>query len=410
MKIISELELVERFAAFPVEWNGPRVVAGSHAATPWHALAALDSAVSKYRLYMMNAPKGIPTREGVTHEASFIGPGMRGHVDYYPCHLSMIGRLLWNELPPDIVIVQTSKPRGRKVSLGVDVSILASAIRYVREHHGLLVAEINERMPYTFGAGEIYVDAFDYGIEVDYPLPEIKPTWADDATRAIARNVACLVPNYATIQGGIGAVVDTTMAMLDGEGYRVFTELGTDWVMKLDQAGKLNPEEQIVMTFAFGSSEFYRWLDGNPRVHMMESTYANDPGTVEHRGLFVSINTAFEVDLFDQANAFRIKGDWYSGFGGALDFTIGAEHSFKGISILALPSWREKQGVSCIVPRLTNPTTTMQHTYVVTEYGVAKMFGATAYQQAERLISIAHPSMRGSLKLCHAEPELEGAS
>lgn len=401
MQIINEYELLDIMRAL----RGARVVAGSHSGTPWALLADLDLSVREYTLFVLNAQKGpsnyygygYPERPGVTLETAFIGPAMRGKkgVKYYPCHLSLVPELLKTQLPVDAVFVQTSRVVGGRVSLGTEVNYLPAVIRMVRESGGLVFAEINEQMPYTYGDGEFYTDAFDFAIKVDRPLATHVAGPADAQTLAIAEHVASLVPDHATLQGGIGGVVDNVMALLDGSGYRVFTELGTDWVMDLSKAGKLDPD--AVMTFAFGSAEFYKWLDLNPRVVFVGSEEANNPGDIADELNVVSINTAFEVDLFDQANASYINGAWYSGFGGALDFTIGATHSLGGLSILALPAYDAKHDVSRIVPQLTNPVTTMQHSYVVTEYGIAKVFGCDADQIAHNIASIAHPSMRALL-------------
>lgn len=400
MRIMSETELVEVLGGIP---DGVRVLTGSHSGTPWAALAAFDASHWTYKLNVTNARKGIPTRAEVELETAFIGPGMRRvhGVRYFPCHLSQLPALFERELPVDVVIVTTSRVVNGKVSLGTEVNILPAVIREVHRRGGTVIAEINDRMPYTYGDGEFFTDIFDYAIEVSRPLDAMPVVEADDQTKAIAANVASIIPDCASLQGGIGGLIDNVMDSLTGSRYRVLTELGSDWIMKLAKAGRLDPTEKVIMTFAFGSGEFYRWLDLNPRVRMMGSEHGNDPGFISCEYCVVSINTALEVDLFDQANANFIKGEYYSGFGGALDYTIGATHSHDGLSILALPAWREKHGISCVVPRLSNPVTTMQHSYVVTEYGIAKIWGCDADQIARNLIEVAHPSMRGALEACH---------
>lgn len=405
MQIVNEFDLFDIMQAL----RGARVVSGSHSATPWALLAAAAATVETYTLFIMNAQKGpgefndFPNRQGVTLETAFIGPGMRGRKDikYYPCHLSLVNELLRTQLPPNAVFVQTSRVINSKVSLGTEVNYLPAVIRMVHENGGLVFAEINEQMPYTFGDGEFYTDVIDYAIEVDRPLATHVSAAADEKSVAIAEHVASLIPDGATLQGGIGGVVDSAMARLDGYGYRIFTELATDWAMLLEKAGKLDPNSKIITTFAFGSTEFYRWLDCNDRVQFVDTEFVNAPSEIAGQDRMVSINTALKVDLFDQANASYIKGSYYSGFGGALDFTTGSTQSVEGLSILALPAWNVKHEVSNIVPRLTEPVTTMQHSYVVTEYGIAKVWGCDSDQIAENLIMIAHPTMRRSLEMSH---------
>ena len=173
----------------------------------------------------------------------------------------------------------------------------------------------------------------------------------------------------------------------------------SDGVLNLHKVGALDEDIPLTASFIFGSSELYEWLNLNRRVRMMRTEIANDPAAIARQALMTSVNGALQVDLFDQANASRLKGRIYSGFGGAPDFTSGALHARGGQSFVALPSWHPKANVSTIVPVLTEPVTTLQHSAVATENGIAEVFGRTQGEQASNIIEqAAHPDARAELR------------
>src|SRR4051812_17803622 len=198
MRIVSEERLATILNSRP---GVPRVVAGGNFATPWRALAALDSAVAEYRLFALNAQRGLPDRDGVTLETPFVGAGMRGHsrLRYFPCRLSLVPVLLSGALPPDIVLVQASAPAGDTVSLGTEVNILPTAIEAARARGGLVIAELNPRVPYTYGDAVLPADDIDYAIEADPVLPSPPSRPATGVSAAIGERVAALVPDAATL-------------------------------------------------------------------------------------------------------------------------------------------------------------------------------------------------------------------
>jgi acyl-CoA hydrolase len=154
----------------------------------------------------------------------------------------------------------------------------------------------------------------------------------------------------------------------------------------------------VTASFAFGSSELYSWMDRNPRVRMLRTEKTNDPALIARQHAMTSVNGALQVDLFAQANAARVKGAIYSGFGGQTDFVVGALHAPAGRAIIALPSWHQKADVSTVVPRLDGPVTSFQHSYFVSEQGTARIWGSDASTQARQIIgNVAHPSARDSL-------------
>jgi acyl-CoA hydrolase len=208
-----------------------------------------------------------------------------------------------------------------------------------------------------------------------------------------------MVPDGATLQMGIGAVPDAVLAALTGHrGLRLWTEMFSDGVLALDAAGALDAEHPLTTSFLFGTTELYDWLDDNRRVHMLRTERTNDPALIARQRSMTSINTALEVDLFGQANASRIDARIHSGFGGQTDFIVGALHSHGGQAIMALRSWHPKADVSTIVPMVDEPVTSFQASAIVTEQGVAPLFGSSEKEQARALIDqAAHPRVRAEL-------------
>ena len=399
MRVVTEEALGQALAALPGE---PRIVASGNFATPHRVLAVVDRAVPAYRLLMLNAQPGIPDRPGVAYETAFVGPAMRGHprLSYYPCRLSLVPFLLHQTLPPDVVVVHTSPPRGGSVSLGVEVNILPAAIEAVRARGGVVVAQANRAMPYTYGDSVVPVDAVDYLVEVDEPLTEHRGTAPDELSAAIGERVAGLIPEQATLQLGIGAIPDATLAALrDRRDLRIWSEMFSDGVLALEKAGRLDPGTPITASFCFGSAELYDWVDQNPRVRMLRTEKTNDPGAIAAHPNLMSVNSALQVDLFAQANASRIGSRVYSGFGGQTDFIVGAMHSRGGHAIIALRSWHPKADVSAVVPLVSGPVTSFQHSYIVTEQGVATIWGYDALSQAQHILDhAAHPAARDGLR------------
>jgi acyl-CoA hydrolase len=398
VRIVPQERLGTILSALP---GPPRVVAGGNYATPWPALAALDAAVAEYRLFMLNAQPGVPDRDGVVLESPFVGPGMRGRpgLRYFPCRLSLVPVLLAGALPPDVVLIQASVPADGTISLGTEVNVLPAAIEAVRSRGGLVIAQLNRQVPYTYGDAVLTLDQIDYAIETDVPLPS-PPLPVRAASASIGRRVAAIVPDGATLQLGIGAVPDAVLAALgDRRGLSVWSEMFSDGVLALHKAGALDPGRQITASFAFGSTELYDWMDRNPAIAMLRTEITNDPARIAQRSRMTSINTALQVDLFSQANASRVHGLIYSGFGGQTDFVVGALHSPGGEAIIALPSWHPKANVSTVVPRLVGPVTSFQHSFIVSDQGSAAIWGHDAAAQAEQIITqVAHPSVRDELR------------
>lgn len=395
MRVVTLEQLRSVFSNLPAR---PRVVASGNFATPRAILDALDQAVPEYRLHMLNAQAGLPKRDGVTYETAFVGPGMRHEPNlvYVPCRLSLVPVLFRDHYRPDVVLLHTSARRHDTVSLGTEVNIMPAAIEAAREHGGIVIAQANPAMPYTYGDAQVYEHEIDYLVEVDDPLPAHMAGDLGDTAREIGRRIATLVQDASTLQLGIGAVPDAVLAELTGRrGLRIWTEMFSDGVLSLHQAGALDPDVPITASFVFGSRELYDWLHLNRGVQMLRTERTNDPAMIARQARMTSVNAALQVDLLDQANASRIKGRIYSGFGGSTDFIVGALHSRGGASFIALPSWHAKADVSTIVPLLTEPVTSLQHSYVATEQGIAEVFGRSQRAQAQNIIDhAAHPDVR----------------
>jgi len=415
VQLLSERELTARFAAFDVgrgerqgvATDGPRVVVGGNFGTPRHLLELFDNSVSLYRLFMINAQRPVPDRDGVIYETPFVGPGMRitgqtssSRLDYLPMRLSLVPRLLEHFRPPDVVLVQTTAPNHGRVSLGIEVNILAAAIELTRARGGLVVAQLNRHMPRTFGDSELDLDLIDAAIEVDEQPASPAATDPSDTAHVIGEHVASLVADGSTLQLGIGSIPDASLCALEERRQLgVWSEMVSDGVLGLERAGALDVDREIVASFVFGSPELYKWVDGNPRLRLLRTEKTNDPGRIARQPAMTSVNTALQVDLFAQANATYVGTRVYSGLGGQTDFIVGALHARGGQAVIALPSWYEKSDVSTVLARLESPITSFQHSAIVTENGVAQIFGRSQRSQARLIIqTAAHPDAREGLR------------
>ena len=304
MRIISEQELGNRLGSLAE--RAPRVVVTGNWASPKRALEILDANLESYRVFMLGCRHPISDRPGVRYETPFVGAGMRhsSALDYIPMRLSLVPRLFAISRQPDVVMIHTSPPRDGKVSLGIEVNVLPAALEVARRGGALVVAQINPRMPYTFGEGEIPTDTIDVAIEVDQALDTTGGHSSDGPKQQIGEYIAQLVPDGATLQLGIGAIPDATLGRLvHRRGLRIWSEMISDGVLALERAGALDPDHQIVTSFIGGSEELYKWADANPRLRMFRTETTNDPAMIAINPMMISINAAVQIDLFAQANA-----------------------------------------------------------------------------------------------------------
>jgi acetyl-CoA hydrolase len=271
-------------------------------------------------------------------------------------------------------------------------------------------------MPRIHGDTFIHVDDLDYVVEVDEPLYEYTMAASDDPiVGGIARHVAELIPDGATLQMGIGGVPDAVLGYLeDKRDLGIHTELFSDGVMQLVEEGVITGSRKtlhpgkIVAGFILGSRSLYDWLDGNPTVELHPTEYVNDPCIIGQNYRQVSINSAIEVDLTGQVCADSIGPRLYSGVGGQMDFIYGASRSQGGVPIIALPSTARRGERSRIAPMLqegAGVVTTRNHVHwVVTEYGAVNLYGKSIRERVKGLIGIAHPKFRDELR--HRAKEL----
>jgi len=403
---VSASSLSAALSALPAGPQGPRIVLSGNHAVPWEVLRVIDAALPAYRLFMVNAPKGVPQRDGVVLESPFVGAGMRDApgLRHVPARLSLVPALFSTTCPPDVVVLHVSAPRDGTMSMGTEVNVLPAAVEAVRRGGGLVVAQVNPRMPYTYGDGVLPLEEVDLALEVDAPLvsPQVRPP--DETSAVIGERVAALVADGATLQAGIGAVPDAVLSALTGRrDLRVWTEMVSDGLLHLDRAGALEDGGVLTTSFLFGSAELYAWVDGNPRLRVLRTETTNDPALIARQRRMTSINTALQVDLFAQANASRRPdrpGRIYSGFGGSTDFVVGALHSTEGRAVIALQSVHPKAGASTVVPLLETPATSFQHSHIVSEQGVAQVWGQDQDEQARQILErVAHPSAREGLRV-----------
>ena len=329
-----------------------------------------------------------------------------GRADFTPVLLSEFPLLFKNKvLPVNVAFVNLSPPdQHGYCSFGVEVGLSKSPA----ESADIIIAEVNEQMPRTLGDSFIHVSAIDAIVPVDYPLAEL-PMGGGKATETvqkIAGYIADLIPDGATMQMGIGAIPDAVLNHLfDKKDLGIHTELFSDGVIDLVEAGVLTNARKtihpgkIVAGFILGTERLYQWVHNNPLIEFLRTEYVNDPFVIAQNERMVAINSAIEVDLTGQICADSIGTKLYSGVGGQLDFIYGASRSRGGIPIIALPS--KAKEISRIVPTLKKGAgviTTRSHVhYVVTEYGVAELYGKTIQQRAKELIRIAHPEFRDQL-------------
>ncbi len=399
--------------------SGRRVFIGSGAAEPAGLVEAMVRAAPHvhdnevvHLLTLGPAPYVAPGQEGrFRHVAFFVGPNVReavqeGRADFVPVFLSEIPRLIGSRrLRIDAALVQVSPPDAHGFcSLGVSVDIVRAAV----DSAELVLAEVNPRMPRTRGDSLVHVDALDRLVPVDAPLPELAPTPPDEVDRAIAGHVAGLVPDGATLQVGIGKLPDAVLDALAGKSdLGVHTEMLSDGLMRLARAGVVNGRRKtllpgkLVTSFVMGSRELYAWVDDNPAVELRASDFTNDPFVVAQNDRMVAVNAALAVDLTGQVAADTVGGRFFSGIGGQVDFVRGAARSRGGKPIIALRSTAKQGQISriCAVLEAGAGVVTSRGDvhYVVTEYGVADLWGKSVRQRASALLDVAHPDHRAEL-------------
>jgi acetyl-CoA hydrolase len=423
-KKIYDARVTTAEEAMKVVESGQRVFLTGNVSIPKTLLGALVKRAPELKnveichaLTIGSAEYVAPELEGhLRVNTLFIGHNVRkavqeGRADFTPVLLSEFTLLFKNNiLPLDVALVHVSPPDEHGFcSLGVEVGLTKTPAESAK----IIVAEVNEQMPRTLGDAFIHVSRLNYIVPVNYPIFELAMSeeGGQDVVEKIAGHIAELIPDGATMQMGIGAIPDAVLKYLyHKKDLGIHTELFSDGVIDLVEAGVLTNARKsihtgkIVAGFIIGTRRLYDWVDDNPLIELHRTEYINDPFIIAQNDRMVAINSAIEVDLTGQVCADSIGHKLYSGVGGQLDFVYGASRSKGGVPIIALPSTATMKDGSLLskIVHFLKPgagvVTTRNHVrYVVTEYGVAELYGKTIRQRAQALINVAHPQFREEL-------------
>jgi acyl-CoA hydrolase/RimJ/RimL family protein N-acetyltransferase len=381
----------------------------------------LSGNVIHHLLTLGEAPYVQPAFAGrYRHNAFFIGSNVReavaaGRADYTPIFLSEIPALIRSgRIPVDVAILAVTPPDDAGyVSFGTHVDLSPAACEMAR----LIIVQVNRRMPRTGGPCRLHVDRIHAMVEIEADLPELPLAVSGPETESIARHVARLVPDGATLQLGIGAIPEAVLRFLrDRKDLGIHTETFSDGVVELVERGvitgrrkTLHPE-RIVASFVLGTRRVYDFVHENPLVELHPVEYTNDPFVIAQNDNLIAINTCLEIDLTGQVCSDSFGERFYSGIGGQVDFIRGAARSKGGMPVIAVASTAEDGTVSRIVPRLGSGagvvTTRGDVHWVVTEYGAVNLHGRSVRERAMALISIAHPKFRPWLVACARQRNL----
>lgn len=358
-----------------------------------------------------DAPYANPELRKSFHVNSFfIGPNVRhtiaaGNGSYTPVFLSELPILFKrNIIDLDVTLIQVSPPdKHGYCSLGVSIEATLAAI----ENANHVIAQINPQMPRTHGDGIIHISELDYFVEVDEPIHEVEWKETSGVEHKIGAFIAEMIEDKSTLQMGIGNIPNAVLQLLGNhKNLGLHTEMFSDGVIDLILKNVINGDYKginpgrAMATFLMGSRKLYDYVDDNPFIELRSADFVNDIAVIRQNARMVAINSAIEVDLSGQVCADSIGTRYYSGVGGQMDFIRGASLSEGGKAIIALPS-TTKKGISRIVPFLKKGagvvTTRANVHYIVTEYGVANLYGKTIEKRVSALINIAHPSHREAL-------------
>lgn len=401
---------------------GDRIFVGAACAEPQALTGALLDYIKKHpsdlfdlELVQLWIPGPLPYAEegfadSIRRLSFFISkstgyPKDRSLPNYTPAFFSSFPDLIKRDLLPiDMALVQTSLPDEEgNVSLGIGVDATLAAARKA----SILVAQPNPRMPYVFGDGIINIRDMDFIVPRDEALLELKH-WVDvphDIVERIGRNAARIVQDNATLQVGYGSLADSLLAYLKGKKHLgLHSEIFTDGAARLMREGVIdNNNKSIdpgasVASMCLGKNETYSFLHKNPNVIFKGIDYTNSQAIISRQRNMTAINVAIKIDLTGQASCESLAGSFYSGAGGQTDFIRSAPLAPGGKSILIVPSTSIDGRSSCILPRLKKGSSATIHRgdvrYVVTEYGIAYLYGKSIQERAMDLIAISHPRFR----------------
>ncbi|GJQ04368.1 acetyl-CoA hydrolase/transferase family protein [Capnocytophaga canimorsus] len=394
------------------------------AAVPSHLVGALTARAPELRGVTIchihtegDAPYADPKyRDSFYVNSFFLAKNVRhtlvaGNGSYTPIFLSDLPLLFSrNIMPLDVALIQVSPPDIHGYcTMGVSVEACKSALKNAK----IVIAQVNEHMPRVFGDGILHVKEIDYLVPFNAPIHTEKAKEPNPIENKIGSFIAELIEDGSTIQMGIGSIPNAALSKMGHlKDLGIHTELLTDGVLNLIESGVINCSQKAVnkgkavATFMLGSQRLYDFAHDNPFIELREASFTNDTAVIRRNRKMISINSAIEVDVTGQVCADSIGTRLYSGVGGQMDFVRGASLSEGGKAIIALPS-QTKDGISRITPFLkegAGVVTTRSHVqYVITEYGVAHLFGKTLHQRIKALISIAHPNHQEHLERSYYE-------
>lgn len=397
-----------------------RVFVHGGAATPHHLLRKMVeragelydveiTSISQQGEAIFNDPK---YKSSFRLNSLFVSANVRdmvndGRGDYIPVFLSEIPNLFRrNILPLDVALIQVSPPdKHGYCSLGVSVDVVSTAVKCAKH----VIAQVNPRMPRTHGDSMVHMSAFHAAVYFEQELPEVVSNEGiSEISQRIGEFCASLVEDGATIQTGIGSIPDAVLASLGNhKDLGMHTEMFSDGIIPLVERGVINNKfkrkhrGKIVSSFMLGSRKLYDFVDDNPSIAMLGIDYTNDTAVIRQNPKVTAINSAIEVDITGQVCSDSIGTYHFSGVGGQMDFVRGASLSEGGKPIIALPSATAKNVsriVSLLKPGAGVVTTRAHAHYIVTEYGIAYLYGKNMKQRAKALIEIAHPSHREALE------------
>jgi acetyl-CoA hydrolase len=334
-----------------------------------------------------------------------------GVLDILPCHYSRLPALVADgSIKCDVALLHFgAENEAGEFSLGVANDYMFDAARRAR----VVIAEINDKLPWTCGAGELKDLRIDFLVRTSRPVLELPPTAAGDTERRIAAHASSFIGDGAVLEMGIGSIPDAILESLaDRKNLGIHSGMLGDSVVSLiesgaiDNAGKPFDRGISIAGLLFGSARLYRWAHRNPALKLCPARYTHNGAILSQIDKLVAINSAIEVDLTGQVNAEMLGGNYYGAIGGQADFVRGANLSLGGRSIIALPSTAKSDTVSRIVSRLSQGVVTTPHSdadLVVTEWGAAELRGRTLRERAKRMIAIAHPAHREQLEIAARE-------
>ena len=413
-------KVVDEHQAISKIMRGSRVFIGTGCGEPQHLIRAMvkDQNLQDIMIYQMLSftLSQFVGDESFTRRFSlklfFISRSMRkaafeGKIDYIPAYLSQIPRLFaTHRIGLDAALVQVSPPdKFGYCSLGVSVDITRPAV----EHAAMVIAQVNPKMPRTWGDSFVHVDDIDWLVPYEEPLVEALPEVQDnEVSRRIGHYVSQLVDDGATLQIGFGQLPYAIIKHLDGKkDLGLHTQLITDGMLPLFEKNVITNKKKtllpgrVVSSLCMGSEKIYQYVDNNPAFYFRSSEFVNDPTVIARNDNLISISSALEVDLTGQVCSDSMGYLFYSGIGDQVDFLRGSTMSKGGFSIIALPSTAQKGTVSRIVPHLSEgagvATTRGDVNFVITEYGIAELKGKGIYQRVMELAQIAHPKFREEL-------------